>query len=507
MLQMRGGVMTRGNTIGFSFVAAALLWSAPCMAQSACVGDCDGNGTVAINELITGVNIALGSATVDTCADFDTNDSGTVTIEELIAGVSNALDGCPVSGLQARRVSSAPNGIDDPLWGQIPPYAPTLGTMSSSLLYGNGQLNMSGTFDGISEFNGGEPANLELRAAHDGTALYVLAEWNDTTFNVDRRRWLFNGPTDPLKPGESADGWTSQLNDDKIAFAFEIEPTSSEFGTFTQVGCASSCHNVDGEGLDMRPAAGKVDIWHWKTSRSEPLGYVADQVSSPESGRVDDAGTGLEHRNRPSGGNDRSGPAFEWDGTAQTYDRWDGMNITLDPAYVLLDGHQIPFEGDAAAGQAIYATSCAGCHGSMGQGGIGPALTAREFARDPRADLVTAISAAGHPGASAFNGLTAEQQTDVLARLRGFSGVPGYFLTTPEGSVADITTQSNVDYTMIEDASRTHYRVLIIRARATGNADDTQFSPGSAYPFGVALMDNDGRNHIGSRLQMLSLEP
>ena len=117
------------------------------------------------------------------------------------------------------------------------------------------------------------------------------------------------------------------------------------------------------------------------------------------------------------------------------------------------------------------------------------------------------MPAAGHPGATAFNALTAEQQTDVLARLRGFTGVPGYFLTTPEGSVADLTTQSNVDYTMIEDASNTHYRLLIVRALATGNADDTQFSPGNAYPFGVALMDDDGRNHIGSRLQTLSLAP
>ena len=499
--------MKRPNTIGFLFVAAALLWSAPCMAQPACVGDCNDSGTVTIEELITGVNIALGTAAIVTCPAFDSNDSGTVTIEELIAGVSSALNGCPVSGLQARRVTTAPTGIDDPLWSQIPPYAPGLSTMISGLLYGNGQLNMSGTFEGISEFNGGQPANLELRATHDGSMLYILAEWNDTSFNVDRRRWLFDGPTDPLKPGESADGWTSQLNDDKIAFAFEIEPASSEFGTFAQVGCASSCHNVDGEGLDMRPAAGKVDVWHWKTSRSEPLGHVADQVSSPAGGRVDDAGKGIEHRNRPTGGNDRSGPAFEWDGTTQTYERWDGMNITLDPAYVLLDGHQVPFEGDGAAGQVIYAASCAGCHGTMGQGGFGPALTAREFARDSRADLVMGMSAAEHPGASAFNGLTPPQQTDVLARLRGFSGVPGYFLTTPEGSVADLTTQSNVDYTLIEDTNRTHYRLLIIRALDTGNADDTQFAPGSDYPFGVALMDNDGRNHIGSRLQTLSLQP
>lgn len=60
-----------------------------------CVGDCDGNGTVAINELIRGVNIALGNADVSTCLAMDANGNGTVAINELIQGVNNALNGCP----------------------------------------------------------------------------------------------------------------------------------------------------------------------------------------------------------------------------------------------------------------------------------------------------------------------------------------------------------------------------------------------------------------------------
>lgn len=60
-----------------------------------CVGDCDGNGTVAINELIRGVNIALGLADVSTCAAMDANNNGLVAINELIQGVNNALNGCP----------------------------------------------------------------------------------------------------------------------------------------------------------------------------------------------------------------------------------------------------------------------------------------------------------------------------------------------------------------------------------------------------------------------------
>ena len=64
-------------------------------AQGQCVGDCDGTGEVTINELIVGVNIALGNAAIDDCPSFDANSDGEVTINELIAAVNNALQGCP----------------------------------------------------------------------------------------------------------------------------------------------------------------------------------------------------------------------------------------------------------------------------------------------------------------------------------------------------------------------------------------------------------------------------
>ena len=60
-----------------------------------CEGDCNGDNMVAINELIIGVNIALGNAPVGDCPSFDQNDSGQVEINELIGAVNNALNGCP----------------------------------------------------------------------------------------------------------------------------------------------------------------------------------------------------------------------------------------------------------------------------------------------------------------------------------------------------------------------------------------------------------------------------
>jgi hypothetical protein len=59
-----------------------------------CVGDCDDKGTVTVDELVMGVNIALGTATLDDCDAFDSSHDGTVTVDELVIAVNAALNGC-----------------------------------------------------------------------------------------------------------------------------------------------------------------------------------------------------------------------------------------------------------------------------------------------------------------------------------------------------------------------------------------------------------------------------
>jgi hypothetical protein len=60
----------------------------------ACSGDCDGNGAVTVEELVIGVNIALGTVPVATCPPFDTDRSDTVTVDELVRAVNDALGVC-----------------------------------------------------------------------------------------------------------------------------------------------------------------------------------------------------------------------------------------------------------------------------------------------------------------------------------------------------------------------------------------------------------------------------
>src|SRR5262245_32457584 len=63
-------------------------------ARAQCVGDCQGDGEVSINDLILGVNISLGLQPLDACPPFQ-NAQGEVDIAQLIKGVTNALNGCP----------------------------------------------------------------------------------------------------------------------------------------------------------------------------------------------------------------------------------------------------------------------------------------------------------------------------------------------------------------------------------------------------------------------------
>jgi hypothetical protein len=86
----------RAGALAVAAALCLLLATSPARAQSQCVGDCDGDGMVAINELILGVNIALGLQPVSACPAFE-NAQGQVDIAQLIKGVNNALNGCPAT--------------------------------------------------------------------------------------------------------------------------------------------------------------------------------------------------------------------------------------------------------------------------------------------------------------------------------------------------------------------------------------------------------------------------
>ena len=66
----------------------------PVRRANPCIGDCNCNGAVDIDDLVTGVNAALGMTSPNACASIDPDEDGLVEIDELVRAVSAALEGC-----------------------------------------------------------------------------------------------------------------------------------------------------------------------------------------------------------------------------------------------------------------------------------------------------------------------------------------------------------------------------------------------------------------------------
>ncbi len=77
-----------------ALVLGAFLIIGAAEGSAQCVGDCDGNNSVSVSELIRGVNINLGNADVSVCTAMDANGNGEVAVNELIQAVNNNLRGC-----------------------------------------------------------------------------------------------------------------------------------------------------------------------------------------------------------------------------------------------------------------------------------------------------------------------------------------------------------------------------------------------------------------------------
>jgi mono/diheme cytochrome c family protein len=284
--------------------------------------------------------------------------------------------------------------------------------------------------------------------------------------------WLYNGPADPLKDGNTA-GWTSQRSDDEITLAFERNENSN-------------------------------DVWKWSLALSEPMGYAIDMVQSGQELGYD-GGEKLFERNASGTDPYRSGPKYEWNGDQQDLSRELSANTILDPGFYLLNKSEIT--ADILNGEARYGQRCSFCHGDNGEGGgyfYPPSPSLQEAGKYTRLTLSALDNSLAddsvHKGAFYWRKLSEEEKGDVASRLRSFSGYPGYFLQVPTGSSSDVKAVSNVNLARVSSGSSTAgYKVLLIRKLQTGNEDDIQFNISQVrdYVFSIYLTDNDHRNLVG----------
>ncbi|MBX3027441.1 hypothetical protein KF840_21290 [bacterium] len=123
---------------------AACLFAASRASAQTCVGDCNGDGMVAINELITGVNIALGATPLSACPSFDVNGDNMVGINELITAVNNALGSCNVGPIGTERTFTIEPGelLADPSMTGTGLFTTGLGGPNAAMSFSPGPLTL-----------------------------------------------------------------------------------------------------------------------------------------------------------------------------------------------------------------------------------------------------------------------------------------------------------------------------------------------------------------------------
>ena len=164
-----------------------------------CVGDCNGDAGVTIDELIAGVSIALALSPLDACVQFDANADAAVSVAELIAAIAGGLGGCveaaPASSFAGEYVIAISSATDfSP--GAVQTFdavvtASPEGALLIEFPYWSGVVHVvaSFSFDGAAVLNGSV-------VLEDGTASPVSGEafvatdgeqrWITGTLTLDR---------------------------------------------------------------------------------------------------------------------------------------------------------------------------------------------------------------------------------------------------------------------------------------------------------------------------------
>jgi ELWxxDGT repeat protein len=66
-----------------------------CRSVASCGGDCNADGVVRVDELVTLVRVALEQAPLPSCVAGDTDGNGTIVVNEVVAAVGHGLSECP----------------------------------------------------------------------------------------------------------------------------------------------------------------------------------------------------------------------------------------------------------------------------------------------------------------------------------------------------------------------------------------------------------------------------
>jgi hypothetical protein len=185
--------------------------------------------------------------------------------------------------LTAAKVAAAPAlSATDPAWAKAQPMAVEL--------------------TGGANFGGTGKTTATLKAVYTADTLYMLVQYKDPT-NSGRRvpfQKQADGSWKQVIDPQDKGGDNNLTYEDKWAM---IWPIDNSVKGFDDQGCAVLCHEGEGKPLGnkySRQAGEIADMWHMKSARTIPMGYIDDQYvdhtrydaeKSPNAGRKSDPGT------------------------------------------------------------------------------------------------------------------------------------------------------------------------------------------------------------------------
>ncbi len=150
----------------------------------------------------------------------------------------------------------------------------------------------------------GDGTEVQIRSMYDDTYVYFLAEWKDSKQDASRETWYFDPSEKRWKqesryPQFDQDGnkIREPFYEDKFAMLYNIDNSVTGWNTAS---CYASCHSVQEEQkVRHYTREGEfVDMWHWKSVRTEPNGQFDDQYQS----FVEGGGNGRHSDDKSSGG-------------------------------------------------------------------------------------------------------------------------------------------------------------------------------------------------------------
>lgn len=185
---------------------------------------------------------------------------------------------------------------------------------------------------------------INIRTVYTKDKVYFLLSWKDETESINMDKWVYDGKTWGIKQEIRWEGeppW--EADSDRFCFQWPIRDDNL-IKKFAKKGCAILCHKPEKESKMYTSGPHQAsDIWQWRASITNPLGYADD-------GFLDH--TKISKKDEPNA-DKRINAAHKWDkpgpealNVVRNKDgegpRWMSRANSKDP--FLLKGQEVPLD-------------------------------------------------------------------------------------------------------------------------------------------------------------------